>query len=94
MARAGGAVVMGRRGPCQDAEMAGLGDRCAGMKSIVERIHSLSNLQGAPCTSPRALSDPHTASPPAGPLLLSHVRDTDTAPRAAGGHTPETMKCV
>lgn len=63
VAWAGEAVVMGRRGQCQDAEVAGLGDRCGGTQNTVEDSQS----HKGSCTSPRL------SLVSAGPPLPAHI---------------------
>lgn len=71
--------------------MADSGDRCWGMITV-ERIHSLSKLQGAP-VPPLGLSPPPHSCSPADPPLFTHVRDTDTAAAPAGA-TPQRPRSV
>lgn len=65
---AGEAVVMGRRGQCQDAEMAGLADRCGGTKNTVEDLQSHKGLLHLPKALPhlllQALPCPHLRQGP------------------------------
>lgn len=62
-------------------------------RSLQRGLTAYQSCKGPPAPPPR-LSTPPDCCPPADPPTLTHVRDTDAAATAAGGHTSETTKCV